>query len=95
MQLREKSAQIKDYPFWEASINIKKKFFLIRLHLSTFVYTRLHLSRLAYNRLDLSSNSFSLVFIRLVTRLHRLVCVFRTDPNFSANIIDRINTSTT
>ena len=44
MQLREKSAQIKDYPFWEASIDIKKKFFLIRLHSSTFVYTRPHSS---------------------------------------------------
>ena len=29
--------QIKEHPSWEASINIQKKFFLIRLHSSTFV----------------------------------------------------------
>ena len=33
--------QIKEHPSWETSINIKKKFFLILLHLSTFIYIRL------------------------------------------------------
>ena len=37
--------QIKEQTSWEASINIKKGF-LIRLHLSIFVYTPLYLSRL-------------------------------------------------
>ena len=36
--------QIKEHPSWEASINIKKKIFLIRLDLSTLVYTRLQSS---------------------------------------------------
>ena len=42
MLLREKSTQIQEDPSWEASINIKKKFFdsftliYIRLHSSTF-----------------------------------------------------------
>ena len=38
--------QIKEHLSWEASINIKKIFFLIRLLSSTFVYTRLKSSRL-------------------------------------------------
>ena len=36
--------QIKEHPSWEASIIIKKKCFLIRLDLSTLVYTRLQSS---------------------------------------------------
>ena len=38
--------QIKEHLSWEASINIKKNFFLIRLLSSTFVYTRRKSSRL-------------------------------------------------
>ena len=58
------STQVKEHPFWEASINIKKNYFLIRLHLSTSVYNRL------VTRLQSSSDSSTLVYIRLVTRLH-------------------------
>ena len=68
----------------------KKKFFLICLHSSTFVYTCLHSSRLFYNRLDWandlstlvyicldsSSDSSTLVCIRLVTRLHSSSLVY-------------------
>ena len=44
---------------------ISKKFFLIRLHSSTFVFTRLHSSRLFCDRLDLSGDLSTLVYIRL------------------------------
>ena len=59
----EKSTQIEEHPSWEASINIKKKFFW-------FVYTRLHSSRLVYNCLDSSSDSSALVYSRLGSRLN-------------------------
>ena len=48
---------------------ITKKIFLIRLRLSTFVYTRLYSSRLIHNRLDSSSDSSTLVYTCLMTLL--------------------------
>ena len=47
----------------------KKKFFLILLHWSTFLYTPLYSSRLVYNCLDSSSGLSKLVYIRLMTPL--------------------------
>ena len=44
MLLSEKSTQIKVYSSWEASYNIKKKFW--------FIYTRLRSSTLLYISLD-------------------------------------------
>ena len=63
MPLSEKSTQTKQHLSWEASINIK--FFLIRLHSSTFVYNSLHSSTIFCNCLDLSSDSSTLIYIRL------------------------------
>ena len=63
--------------FWERNLRklkkihlrkpplISKKFFLIRLHSSTFAFTRLHSSRLFCDRLDLSGDLSTLVYIRL------------------------------
>ena len=57
MLLKVTSTQIKQNTSWEASINIKKNFFLIHLHSSTIVYIRLEPS------------SSPLVYIRLESRL--------------------------
>ena len=69
MVLREKSTKIKEHPSSEISVNIKK-FFLICLHSSRFVYTRLHSSRIVYNRLVTCLHSSTFVQTRLVTRLY-------------------------
>ena len=61
--------QIKEHLSWEVSINIKNKFFLIRLHSSTFAYTRLDSSRdssqLVY--VHLHSSSDSSVFLQQIS----------------------------
>ena len=67
------STQVKEHPFWEASVNIKKKIFFDSL---TLVYICLHSSTFVYNRLDSSSGSSTLVYIRLVTCLHSSTFVY-------------------
>ena len=67
------STQVKEHPFWEASVNIKKNFFFGSL---TLVYICLHSSTFVYNRLDSSSDPSTLVYIRLVTCLHSSTFVY-------------------